>query len=139
MQLMMIQFNEMFQNFLLPLLLTGLSFIGTLSIFSTIAFCSSLPPLILFYMGSVTIVFLAGVIYSAACNIHESSRKWLVSLKTMQTSKNLNLDKRKLFYLPMLKCRFGYWNFLERSTCLVVLDFTAASVLNLLLAWRNSV
>lgn len=132
-------FNEVFQNYILPVMMTGLVIIGTLAIYSSIAYSSNLPTPILLYMVVVTAActHIEVGIYGAAGGIHESSQRWITSLKSRLGAKD-KLQRRIVSSLQDLKCRFGYSNFVERSTCLVFLDFTAVQVVNLLLAGRKS-
>jgi hypothetical protein len=82
-------------------------------------------------------VIIEIVVFGIAGKIHENSIQLVSAMKKKPLLGKNTLFRHEVKSCPFLKIQFGSRSFMERSTCLTVMDFTMGQTANLLVA-RNA-
>jgi len=135
-QIILKSLNNAFQHFILPCVQTVMIVLGSISLYLIIAFGLQLPILLVLMSTASTLLcmLVQSVGFSVAGKVNKHSKSLVENLKRDPFLRRNRIQSRALLSLKEMKVMFGYSNFMEVSTCLEFLNFTANVTMNLLLA-----
>jgi len=135
MQIVMILYNSFHQRIVLPAILTVTVNVISTSTFLIVASGSEVPlPLLTFNVVALLIgIAIEVVAFGAAGKIHERSSQMIHQLKHRPVYIKHKLVRLSVRSFVPLKIQFGSTSFMEKSTCLSVIEFTMGQTANLLL------
>jgi hypothetical protein len=138
-QLSVTRFNAFNQRVILPaIMIVVIGIITKTVLFLTVAGPEAPVVLILLnllLLSSCTLMEVFG--FGMAGKVHEHSLQLIESIKRSPEYARSKLLRLRLKSYPVLSIKFGLTSFMEKSTCLALMDFTIMQTVNLLLA-RNS-
>jgi hypothetical protein len=137
-QMSVLLFNAFHQRVVLPAILFATIYSLTMSVFFLTVIGDTAPVLLRLFnvVLCVTAIITEIVVFGIAGKVHENSIQLVASMKRKRSYEGNKILKREVKALSYLKIQFGLRSYMEKSTCLTIMDFTMGQTANLLLA-RN--
>lgn len=132
-------FNEINEKETIPVVQFAAIFLPAISIFLSIKWVAEIPWILLLFNILVILNALVFqlIVFSLAGQIHSLSSQTIKKWTTAIGNQRNKLIKRQLHSCPSFKIKFGSCTYMEKSTCLLSIQFTTNLVANMLLTTRK--